>query len=54
MLDDINALTDAEIDILIELVRSAKEWAQLCLNSDSEEKLKRIYDKLDDMKNNYG
>jgi len=54
MPDDVNALTDAEINTLMGLVRSAKEWAQLCLNDNLEEKLQRIYEKLDDMENNYG
>ena len=54
MSDDVNALTDAEIDTLMGLVRSAKERAQACLNDNLEEKLQRIYEKLDDMENNYG
>lgn len=53
-MNDVNALTDAEIDILMTLVRANQEWAKVVFNSDLQEKLNRIYDKLDDMKNNYG
>ncbi len=47
-------LTDAEIEILMILVRANKEWAKLAHNDDLEEKLKQICAKLDDMEDNYG
>jgi len=53
-MDDVNVLTDAEIELLIILVNSNKEWAKALHNEAMEETLDRIHDKLDDMKNNYG
>jgi len=54
MPDDVNVLTDSELFILMGLVDITKKWTQLTNDENFEEKLKQIYDKLDDMEANYG